>query len=534
MLRIEQIKLTLQEDEQMLKDKILNILSIPKTSLLHYEIYKRNIDARHQCIFFVYSVDVEVKNEEAILKKKWKNIRKSPKQSYNYPKQGIIEMKHQPIVVGFGPAGMFAALALARNGYKPRIFEQGKEVTQRISDVKRFIETGELDESSNIQFGEGGAGTFSDGKLTARSKDLRVQKIYEELIAHGAPDEIRIESHPHIGSDCLIDIVANIRKTIIELGGTFHFHSKVEALISKDGRISGIEVNKQVIDTDVLILAIGNSARDSFVKFYKQGLAMEAKPYAIGVRIEHTQESIDKALYHEYYNHESLHAASYRLTHQHNGLGIYTFCMCPGGEVVAATSRRGHVVVNGMSDYARDKVNANSAILVQVNEEDYGEGVFAGMEFQEKLERKAFELGGGNYKAPAQRVADFLQLQVQGEEIKPSYPLGVNYIDLHALLPWKVCNGLREGLLAFAKKNAAFKNGNAILTGVETRSSSPIRILREKDTLQSCSIKNVYPLGEGSGYAGGITSSAIDGLKGAEAIIEKFIAPDGNEKNTVE
>ncbi|MDQ0362208.1 NAD(P)/FAD-dependent oxidoreductase [Breznakia pachnodae] len=526
MLRLDQIKLTLQDDESLLKDKILKILSISESDLLHYEIYKKNIDARHQCILFVYSVDVEVKDEEAILKKKWKNIRKSPKQEYNYPEQGIIEMKHRPVVVGFGPAGMFAALALARNGYKPRIFEQGKQVEQRIKDVQKFVETGELDESSNIQFGEGGAGTFSDGKLTARTKDLRVQKIYEELINHGAPHEILTDAYPHIGSDRLIEVVANMRKTIIALGGTFHFSSKVDALISVNDRITGIEVNHQIIDADVVVLALGNSARDSFVKFHKQGLAMESKPYAIGVRIEHTQESIDKALYHEYYNHESLHAASYRLTHQHNGLGIYTFCMCPGGEVVAATSRRGHVVVNGMSDYARDNVNANSAILVQVNEEDYGEGVFAGMEFQEKLERKAFELGGSNYKAPAQRVGNFLQVPVQGEEIKPSYPLGVNYIDLHSLLPEKVCMGLREGLLAFARKNEAFKNTNAVLTGVETRSSSPVRILREKETLQSCSIRNVYPVGEGSGYSGGITSSAIDGLKGAEAIIEKFSSPD--------
>jgi len=522
MLRLDQIKLTLQENEDILENKILKMLSITKADLISYEIYKKNIDARRHSIFFVYSVDVEVKNEEAILKHRWKNIRKSPKQIYVNPNPGIIEMKHRPIIVGFGPAGMFAALSLARNGYKPRIFEQGKVVEQRIKDVQQFIETGELDETSNIQFGEGGAGTFSDGKLTARTKDLRVQKVYEELIIHGAPKEILTDAYPHIGSDLLIHVVANIRKTIMELGGTFHFESKVESLLSKENTITGIVVNKQTIEGDVVVLALGNSARDSFVRFYKQGLIMESKPFAIGVRIEHSQDSIDKSLYHDYYKHESLHAASYRLTHQHNGLGVYTFCMCPGGEVVAATSRRGHVVVNGMSDYARDKVNANSAILVQVNEEDYGEGVFDGMEFQEKLERKAFELGGKNYQAPAQRVGNFLQIPLQGEEIKPSYPFGVNYIDLHTLLPPKICEGLREGLLAFSRKNDAFRNTNAILTAVETRSSSPVRLLRDKDSLQSCSIKNVYPIGEGSGYCGGIMSSAIDGIKGAEAIIDKF------------
>lgn len=525
MLRLDQIKINITEDEKVLKDKIIKLLHIDKKDLLHYQIYKKNIDARRQCIFFVYSVDIKVVNEDMILKRKYANVRKSPIQNYEYPKSGIIEMRHRPIVVGFGPAGMFAALALAQKGYCPRIYEQGKEVGQRIEDVRNFIESGELDERSNIQFGEGGAGTFSDGKLTARTKDIRVNKIYEELIQHGAPEEIMIDAYPHIGSDRLIEVVKSIRQTIIALGGTFHFNSKVDSLLVEDCRIVGIEVNHQHIQGDVVVLALGNGARDSFVRFYKQGLAMEAKPFAIGVRIEHTQESINKALYHSYYQHESLHAASYRLTHQNDGVGVYTFCMCPGGEVVAATSRKQHVVVNGMSNYARDKKNANAAILIQVDEADYGDGIFSGMEFQEQLEKKAFVLGGGDYKAPAQKVGDFLHLPLVGEHIEPSYPLGVNYIDLHKLLPEKVCNGLREGLLAFQKKNSAFQNMNAVLTAVETRSSAPIRMVRDKN-MQSYTIKNVYPVGEGSGYAGGITSSAIDGLKGAEAIIEKFALPN--------
>lgn len=521
MLRLDQIKLTLDEKESDLQEKILKKLKIAKSDLQSFSIYRKNIDARHHQVSYSYSLDVEVVNENVILQKKIKNVRKLVVEPRSALIPGIVELHRRPIIVGFGPAGMFCALQLARQGYKPRVFERGSQVEKRVKDVENFYQTRTLNEESNIQFGEGGAGTFSDGKLTARTKDYRVQDVYDMFVEHGAPKEIVYDAYPHIGSDILIDVVRSIRKEIIALGGSIHFDSKVEKLIIEDDVCKGIVVNTQEIYSDVVVLALGNSSRDSFYRFHKQGLLMESKPFAVGLRIEHTQKAINEALYHKYAMHESLPQASYRLTHNVEGCGVYTFCMCPGGQVVAATSNQGHVVVNGMSNYARDKENANAAILVQVDESDYGEGVFKGIEFQEKLERLAYELAGSTYKAPAQRVSDFLEDHSEGEMIEPSYPLGVTYTNLHRLLPESITYKLQEGIRAFQKKNKAFKNGNALLTGVETRSSCPIRICR-KETMESSTIKHVYPIGEGSGYSGGITSSAIDGLKCAEVIITKY------------
>lgn len=521
MLRIDQIKLSLDEAETTLEAKILNLLKIPKSELVDYKIYRKNIDARRQTICFVYSVDVILKDEAKILRKHKTKVRKSPSVNYEYPKIGNDDLQHRPIIVGFGPAGMFCALTLARLGYQPIVLEQGSAVEERIADVAYFLATGELNETSNIQFGEGGAGTFSDGKLTARTKDLRVHKIYQELVAHGAPEAILYEAFPHVGSDKLIDLVRNIRHSIEMNGGEVRFQSKVEGLHKEQGSIVGVQVAGQVIYSDVIVLALGNSARDSFYTFYEQGLAMESKPFAIGVRIEHEQESINEALYHAHCHHESLPVASYRLSDQSSGKGVYTFCMCPGGTVVAATSQSGHVVVNGMSNYARDQQNANAAVLVQVDEQDYGTGVFAGIEYQEELEKKAFLLGGSNYQAPAQKVSDMIDGCEDGAEVMPSYPLGVTYIDMKELLPTNVYRCIKQGMHAFQQKNQAFRNGNAIMTGIETRSSSPIRMLRN-DQMESLTFANVYPIGEGSGYAGGIISSAIDGLKCAERIVEQY------------
>ncbi|MDF9824601.1 putative FAD-dependent dehydrogenase [Breznakia sp. PF5-3] len=522
MLRIDQIRISIHDNQVELKNKILKILHIDETEMLEYSIHRKNVDARQQPIFFIYSVNVEVKDEKRILRKKIKNVRSIANVQYSYPNSGIIEMKHRPIIVGFGPAGMFCALTLAKCGYRPIVFEQGSAVEQRVKDVDEFIRTGTLNEWSNIQFGEGGAGTFSDGKLTARTKDLRVHKIYEEFVAYGAPEEILYEAYPHIGSDKLIEVVRNVREAIIEFGGEIHFNCKVEELISHNDRVCGVVTDNKKYESDVVVLALGNSARDSFIKFYDQGLQMEAKPFAVGLRIEHPQKSINEALYHSEWNNPSLPIASYRLQHQWEGKGVYTFCMCPGGEVVAATSRRGHVVVNGMSNYARDKQNANAAILVQVDQTDYGIDTFSGMQFQERLEKDAFILGGENYKAPAQKVYDFLGNEPSNQEvIQPSYPLGVTYIDFHHLFSPKICAALQQGIKDFQKKNKAFRNENAVLTGVETRSSSPLRIIRDKE-MQSISLAKVYPIGEGSGYSGGIVSSAIDGLKCAEKIIEIY------------
>ncbi|OCN04373.1 hypothetical protein A4S06_11390 [Erysipelotrichaceae bacterium MTC7] len=521
MLRLDQVKLSLQESENDLQKKILKKLKIRASDLQSFALYRKNIDARHHQLYFSYSIDVCVKDEKAILAKKLTNVRKLEPKAQAPLHPGIVELHTRPIIVGFGPAGMFCALQLAQMGYRPRVFERGSQVEKRIKDVDAFYQKGVLNEESNIQFGEGGAGTFSDGKLTARTKDVRVQRVYDMFVQHGAPNEILYDAYPHIGSDILVEVTKRMREEIIALGGSIHFDSKVEALLIEADVCKGIIVNKQEIYSDVVVLALGNSSRDSFQAFHAQGVLMESKPFAVGVRIEHTQKAINEALYHSYAGHDSLPQASYRLTHNVEGTGVYTFCMCPGGQVVAATSKEGHVVVNGMSNYARDKENANAAILVQVDERDYGEGIFKGMEFQEKLERLAYTLGGSNYKAPAQRVSEFLEDASDGEMIEPSYPLGVTYTNLRKLLPANIVYKMQEGIKAFQKKNAAFKNGNAILTGVETRSSSPIRICRN-EKMESTSTAHLYPIGEGSGYAGGITSSAIDGLKCAEVIISKY------------
>lgn len=523
MLRIDQIKLSIDESEEALYEKILKILKIDAGAYCSHQIYRKNIDARHGKVLFVYSVDVEVKNEREVLKHKLNNVRKSPEIQYIEPSCGDKKLSQRPIVIGFGPAGMFCALLLAQKGYCPIVLERGASVKNRVKDVNAFIETGILNEESNIQFGEGGAGTFSDGKLTARSKDLRVHKIYQELVNFGAPSEIVYDANPHVGSDQLIKIVKNMREEILRLGGEINFDEKVTNLIIENEKIIGVKTEVAEYQAEIIIAALGNSSRDSFQQFHKQGIAMESKPFAIGLRIEHKQKDIDKALYHEAYEHPNLHVASYRLTHRHDDCGIYTFCMCPGGEVVAATSLKNHIVVNGMSMYKRNLENANSAILVQVNEADYGDSLFDGMNFQDKLEQKAFELGGSTYAAPVQLVKDFLNNEKSTHcgEVKPSYPLGVTYTDLNELLPSRISSNLKEGLRNFAKKNEAFKQDDAILTGIETRSSSPIRILRD-DSMESVSVANLYPVGEGSGYAGGIVSSAIDGLKCAELIIEKY------------
>lgn len=523
MLRIDQIKLSIDESDEALYKRLLKILRIDESAYCSHRIYRKNIDARHGKVMFAYSVDVEVKNEAEILRRKLNNVRKSPEIKYIEPSHGDKKLSERPIIIGFGPAGMFCALLLAQKGYCPIVFDRGAAVEKRVLDVKTFTETGVLKEESNIQFGEGGAGTFSDGKLTARSKDLRVHKIYQELVNFGAPSEILFDANPHVGSDKLIRVVKNIREEIIRLGGEIRFDEKVTNLIIENQNIVGVETETAKYPTEIVIAALGNSSRDSFKKFHQQGVAMEAKPFAIGLRIEHKQVDIDKALYHEAYEHPNLHVASYRLTHRHDDCGIYTFCMCPGGEVVAATSLENRVVVNGMSKYKRNLENANSAVLVQVNENDYGDSLFDGMKFQDELEQKAFQLGGSSYAAPVQLVSDFLNNQASSDcgQVKPSYPLGVTYTNLNELLPLRIADNLKEGLRNFAKKNEAFKQGDAILTGIETRSSSPIRILRD-EKMESISIANFYPVGEGSGYAGGIVSSAIDGLRCAEFIIEKY------------
>lgn len=526
MLRIQQIKLSLDESVELLPLKLIKKLRIPKEELLSWRIYKESLDARKETdVHFTYCLDCKVKHEAAVLNKHIKDVTHVQEYHYVYPKKGIVGLQNRPVVVGFGPAGMFAALLLAQMGYCPLVIERGQCVEERVKSVEDFWQSGSLHPQSNVQFGEGGAGTFSDGKLTTRSKDLRVHKVLEELVRFGAPADILYTAHPHIGTDLLRDIVKQLRKEIIALGGEVRFSCCLQDLIIEKGELCGIVINGEQIPAEQLILSIGHSARDTYRMLQNRGVTMHPKTFAIGARIEHPQTLIDQAQYKGHAGHPRLHAAEYRLTHTaSNGRGVYTFCMCPGGSVVPSASMEGGVVVNGMSEHARDQENANSALLVQIRPEDYGEHALDGIAYQEALERKAFQMGGGNYRAPAQRVEDFLKhkaSQAMGS-VKPSYALGVTPCDLHALLPDYVTSAMEEAIIAMDRRLKGFAMNDAVLTGVETRSSSPVRLERDKACLQSLSVSGLYPCGEGAGYAGGIVSAAIDGIRCAEQIIAMY------------
>lgn len=523
MIRIYEIRLDIHQPKEKIPELIIKKLHIKKEDLLSYRIFKESMDARKSdMIYFSYCVDCEVRNEQKLLKRPSRIYGKAPDMRYDAPKHGALPLRQRPIVVGFGPAGMMAALLLAQEGYRPIVYERGGDVDERIKATARFWQYGLLDEEVNVQFGEGGAGTFSDGKLTTRVKDLRSRKVLEELVRHGAPEEILYEAHPHIGTDRLRDIVRNIREDIISLGGEIHFHAKVEDFQITDHRITGISVNGQWTACEEVILAIGHSARDTFRCLYERKVEMSAKAFAVGARIEHLQSFIDERQYGSFNGHPRLSAASYRFVHKaSDGRGVYTFCMCPGGTVVASASSKEHLVVNGMSEYARDKANANSAVLVQVTPHDFGEHPLDGILYQEHLERQAFLFGQKSYQAPAQRVEDFLNYKkgdVADSGICPSYALGVVNADLHALFPSYIGSAMREGILAFDNKMPGFAR-DAVLTAPETRSSSPVRICRHEDSLYSVNTEGLYPCGEGAGYAGGIVSAAIDGIRCAEKII---------------
>ncbi len=420
---------------------------------------------------------------------------------------------------------MFAALLLAEMGYCPLVLERGEDVDHRLQKVERFWKEGKLDPNCNVQFGEGGAGTFSDGKLTARTKDLRSHKVLETFVAFGAPKEILYTWEPHIGSDRLRMIVKRIRQRIIELGGEVRFSTQLHDLCIENGKITKIKANEEWITCKALILAIGHSARDTFSVLEQHSVKMEQKSFAVGVRVEHPQAMINQAQWKRFADHPKLSAASYRLTHTTStGRGVYTFCMCPGGSVVAGASQLGGVVTNGMSDYARDKENANSAILVQVHPNDVGKHILDGIRFQQNLEQKAFEAGGKNYYAPAQLIKDFMNdvPSTKPGEVLPTYRPGIRLCALSSVLPPFVYASIQEALPVFDHKLHGFLYPDAILTAVETRSSSPIRLLRHSETLESVGCAYLYPCGEGAGYAGGIVSAAIDGLRCAEKIIQVF------------
>ncbi|CAM3022355.1 hypothetical protein GHI93_00490 [Lactococcus hircilactis] len=528
MLRISQIRISINDDISKVKTLVLKKLRLEASDLLEFHIYKESIDARHHGkIDFIYTVDIAIKNESKLLKKRIKNVSEAPDLSYKMPKTGSTPLQHRPVVIGFGPAGMFSALLLAQKGYRPIVLERGGQVDDRVKSIAQFWENGKLDPHSNVQFGEGGAGTFSDGKLTSRVRDLRGRKVLEEFVIAGAPEDILYHAHPHVGTDLLRDIVKNIRRQIISLGGEVFFDTQVTSFETQDGKLIALKLQDgTTIKTHHAILAIGHSARDTFGELYKSGVKISAKPFAIGVRVEHPQRLINVAQYKEFAGHPRLGAAEYRLTHKaSNGRGVYTFCMCPGGLVVAAASEEGRLVTNGMSEHARAEENANSGLLVQVFPEDFpSTHPLAGVEFQRQLEQKAFELGGSNYHAPAQLVGDFIKDQPSTHlgTVHPSYGLGVKPTDLTQLFPTYVTDAMREALLAFDKKIHGFAMNDAVMTGVESRSSSPVRINRDENNFQSLSVQGIYPSGEGAGFAGGIVSAAIDGLKCAESLIQNY------------
>ncbi len=533
MLRLTEIKLPLAHADGDIKAAILKRLGIADDELINYVVFKRGVDARKpNAILNTYTLDVTVSDESAILTrfKSDPHLKYSPDTSYQFIAQAPQNLTSRPVVVGMGPAGLFAGLLLAQMGFRPLILERGKAVRERTKDTFGLWRQGVLNPESNVQFGEGGAGTFSDGKLYSQIKDPRYlsRKVLEEFVKAGAPEEILYESHPHIGTFRLVGMVEKMRETILSLGGEIRFESRVDNIEISDGpgnigQVTGVVLaSGEHIETCYLVLAVGHSARDTFEMIHRRGIYIEAKPFSIGLRIEHPQSLIDRARYGKNAGNPQLGAADYKLVHHaSNGRSVYSFCMCPGGTVVAATSEPGRVVTNGMSQYSRNERNANSGIVVGITpEQDYPGDALAGVEFQRRWESRAFELGGKNYQAPGQLVGDFLagRPSTKFGEVLPSYTPGVHLTDLSTALPDYAIEAIREALPAFVKQIKGFDLPDAILTGVETRTSSPIRIKRNKEDYQSINTRGLYPTGEGAGYAGGILSAAVDGIEVAEAV----------------
>lgn len=525
MIRVQDIKLNLEEDRALLLVKIAKKLKIKPADVLSYTIFKEAVDARKkEDIKLVYTLDVETTKDELLLER-YPNL-KRPDPAYVCPPLGEEMMAHAPVVVGSGPCGLFAALILAQQGFKPIVLERGKCVEERVKDIEAFWKEGTFDPKSNVQFGEGGAGTFSDGKLTTQIKNKRCHKVLEEMVLAGAPEEILYKNKPHVGTDILRGVVRNIRQQIIALGGTFCFEAQVTDLDIQEGVLKAVIVNgHERIETEHCILAIGHSARDTFEMLAARKVAMEQKPFSMGMRVEHLQEWINESQYGEKYaHHEKLGAAEYKLVHHcENGRTVYSFCMCPGGYVIASASEEGRIVTNGMSEHKRDAQNANSAILVNVGPEDFGSNhPLAGMYMQREFEELAFKMGGSTYKAPIQRLGDFFKNEPSTSfgVVKPSYEPGVTFSNIKAALPTFMSEAIDEAMRAFGKKIKHFDHEDALFTGFETRSSSPVRMPRNE--VYESNIKGLYPAGEGAGYAGGISSAAVDGIQIAETIIEKY------------
>lgn len=536
MLRLTDIKLDLNHQPEELRQAVLDKLNISDDQLIDFTVFKRGYDARKKnAITLIYTLDVETPLEENLLEafEKDHNVKVTPDMSYKYVAQAPEDLTQRPVVIGFGPCGLFVGLVLAQMGFKPIILERGQEVRQRTKDTFGFWRKKILNTESNVQFGEGGAGTFSDGKLYSQVKDPKhySRKVINEFVDAGAPQEILFVSKPHIGTFKLVTMIEKMRAKIIELGGEVRFNQRVDQIhIDGEGesrQITGLTLaTGEKINSNYIAFAIGHSARDTFEMLHKNEVFIKAKPFSVGFRIEHEQSAIDKARFGNFAGHDILGAADYKLVHHcSNGRSVYSFCMCPGGTVVAAASEEGRLVTNGMSQYSRHERNANSAIVVGISPEDYPlkdgkEDVLAGIELQRRLEENAFRLGGENYDAPTQLVGDFIAGRASGEhgEVVPSYKPGVTYCDLSESLPSYAIDAIREAIPAFERKIKGFANKDAILTAVETRTSSPIQISRDKVLLESINTKGLYPAGEGAGYAGGILSAGIDGIKIAEAM----------------
>ena len=538
MIRITEIKLPLEHDSSDIQAAIIKKLGMNTADLLDYSIFKRGVDARKaNAILLAYTVDVTVQGEAKILAKLRKDphVKVAPDTSYHFVAQAPSGLKNRPIIIGLGPSGLFAALILAQSGFKPLVLERGKAVRERTKDTFNFWRKSKLNTESNVQFGEGGAGTFSDGKLYSQIKDPKHygRKVLNEFVIAGAPEEILYVSHPHIGTFRLVSMVEKMRETIIALGGEIRFESRVddiEIALNAEGQnqVQAVVLqNGQRITTNHLVLAVGHSARDTFEMIYKRGIYIEAKPFSIGFRIEHPQSLIDSARHGPNAQHPILGAADYKLVHHaSNGRSVYSFCMCPGGTVVASASEANCVVTNGMSQYSRNERNANAGIVVGITPDvDFPGHPLAGMELQRKWEHQAFLLGGSTYQAPGQLIGDFLvnKPSTQFGEVIPSYTPSVHLTNLDNALPEYVISAIREAIPQFAKQIKGFDLPDGILTGVETRTSSPIRIKRNDNDLQSINTKGLYPTGEGAGYAGGILSAGVDGIRVAEAVALSLI-----------
>lgn len=526
MIRIRQIEININDNqEETLYKKCSKILKIDRQNIKYLKINKLSLDARKKPnLFYVYEVDLEVANEEKILKRANNiNILKTPSEEYKLPITGNKSLNNRPVIIGAGPAGLFCAYILAENGYKPLIIERGEKIEERVRTVENFWQTGKLNPNSNVQFGEGGAGTFSDGKLNTLVKDPfnRQKKVLKTFVECHAPKEILYLNKPHIGTDLLRKVIINLRNKIISMGGEFIYNTTLTNIIIKDNKLKEIEVNNhRLIPTDVLVLAIGHSARDTFEMLYKKNILMKPKPFAVGLRIEHPQTMINKNQY-GLESSQILPNASYKLTYNtKDNRGVYTFCMCPGGYVVNSSSEKNHLAINGMSNYKRDTKNANSAVIVTVGPKDFGTSPLAGLTFQRSLEEKAYLLGQG--KIPVQTYKDFKNNQktTSLKEITPITKGAYSLSNLREILPSYLTDALIEGIDYFDTKIKGFSRDDAILSAIESRTSSPLRI--ERDNLGVSSIKGIYPCGEGAGYAGGITSSAMDGILQAENIAKTY------------